>query len=243
MQPTKYKRILLKLSGEALGGAAGSGIDAAMVGFFSGQICQLAGRGLEIALVIGGGNFFRGASTDLPMQRTVADQVGMLATMMNALVMQQALLNAGQVARVMSAVSMPAVADRFVSAQADHLLKSGQVVIIGGGTGNPYFTTDSAAALRALELNADCFIKATRVDGVYSADPEQDASAKRYVTLSYAEVLQKNLKALDATAVALCREQGLPVHVLNVFEPDNLLRLLRGQPVGTLIGPSGQETG
>ncbi len=243
MHPTQYKRILLKLSGESLAGAAGCGVDADKVNYFSTQVCRLVARGLEVALVIGGGNYFRGATTDLPMQRPVADQVGMLATMMNALVLQQALLNAGQCACVLSAVSMPAVVDRFVPGSAVRLLQSGQVVILGGGTGNPYFTTDSAAALRALELNADCLIKATRVDGVYSSDPEQDPNAKRFVSLSYSTILQKNLKALDATAVVLCREQGLPVHVVNIFEVDCLARLFDGEPVGTLIGPDTMEIG
>ncbi len=237
MHPEQYKRILLKLSGEALAGSSGCGIDADMASYFSTRICQLVERGLEVALVVGGGNYFRGATTGLLMQRPVADQVGMLATMMNALVMQQALLNAGQRACVLSAISMPAVADRFVPASAVQLLEAGQVVIIGGGTGNPYFTTDSAAALRALELGADCFIKATRVDGVYDADPECDPTAKRFASLPYSAVLQQNLKVLDATAVTLCREQGLPVHVLDIFEPDSLLRLVQGHQVGTLIGP------
>jgi len=237
MQPTQYRRILLKLSGEALAGVEGNGVDAARVRYFCTQIQQLVGIGLQVALVIGGGNYFRGATTDLPMQRPMADQVGMLATMMNALVMQQGLHNAGQQSRVLSAISMPAIADRFTVCQALDLLQSGQVVILGGGTGNPFFTTDSAAALRALELKADCFIKATRVDGVYAADPELDQTAKRFEFLNYSEVLEKNLKVLDATAVALCRDQGLPVHVLNIFEQDSLQRLLLGQPVGTLIGP------
>jgi len=233
----RYKRILLKLSGEALAGSEKLGIDPDMSTYFSTRIGQLLERHIQVAVVVGGGNFFRGATTGSPMQRPVADQIGMLATMMNALILQQALRNVAFSASVFSAISMPAIADRFVSGKAIHLLEEGHVVIIGGGTGNPFFTTDSAAALRALELNADCMVKATRVDGVYDADPELEPDARHYSSISYSTVLEKNLKALDATAVALCREQNLPVHVINIFDPDSLMRLVDGHQVGTLIGP------
>jgi uridylate kinase len=225
----KYKRLLLKLSGEALMGKGAYGIDTAVVDRLAREVSEAALAGCEMALVIGGGNIFRGLQGAAKgMDRGTADYMGMLATVMNALAFQSALEALKAPARVLSAIPMPTVCEPYTRPKALYHLEKGRIVIFAAGTGNPFFTTDTAATLRAIEMNCDCVAKATQVDGVYSADPKKDASATRYERLSYADVLARDLKVMDGAAIALARDNRLPVIVFSIEEQGNLLKLLRG---------------
>ncbi len=231
-----YRRILLKLSGEALLGKEDYGIDPAIIGRIAKEILEVSSTGIGIAVVIGGGNIFRGAGlAESGIDRVTGDHMGMLATLMNSLALQDAMERVGLAARVMSAISVHAVAEDYIRRRATRHLEKGRVVIIAGGTGNPFFTTDTAAALRAIEVGADVVLKATKVDGVFSADPKIDASAKLYESLSYDEVIEGKLGVMDANAIVLCRDQGMPIRVFNVFGSGNLMRIVKGEKVGTII--------
>ncbi|MFO8234527.1 MAG: UMP kinase [Bacteroidales bacterium] len=232
----KFKRVLLKLSGEALEGEKAFGIDVDHINIFSQQIKSVVEEQIEIALVIGGGNIFRGLSgVDTGVDRVKGDQMGMLATVINSLALQSGLENAGVKTKVYTAIRMEPFAEYYVKERAAKSLQEGYVNIIAAGTGNPYFTTDSAAALRALELKADVLLKGTRVDGVFSADPEKYKSAYKYDRLTYNEAIEKQLGVMDMTAFALCRDNKLPVLVFNIMKKNNLERLLAGDAVGTLV--------
>jgi uridylate kinase len=230
------RRILLKLSGEALMGPAAFGYHAETMAGFVAQIKAVTALGVQLAIVVGGGNLFRGATGALSgMNRATADSIGMLATVMNALALKDALAAAGVEARVQTAVSIDHVGESFERDRAVRHLEAGRVVIFGGGTGNPFFTTDTASALRAAEIDADLMLKATKVDGVYSADPNKDASAVRYDSLSFDEAIAQNLAVLDTAAFALCREQRMPLVVFNIFKPGALLRVVTGEAEGTRV--------
>ncbi len=231
-----YKRILLKLSGEALMGPDSFGYHAETLNGIVRQIDEVAGLGVQIGIVVGGGNLFRGATGALAgMERATADAMGMLATVMNALALKDALMMAGIPAQVQTAVSIAHVGEPFERDAAIRHLEAGRVVIFGGGTGNPFFTTDTAAALRAAEIGADLMLKATKVDGVYTADPKKDPAATRYETLSFDEAIAKNLGVLDTAAFALCREQKLPLQVFSIFQPGALRRVITGAAEGTRV--------
>lgn len=231
-----YKRILLKLSGEALMGTQGHGIDLTVIDKIASEIKEVAGNGIEIAIVIGGGNIFRGLSAAAKgMERASADYMGMLATVLNALALQNILENKGVATRVQSAIEMRELAETYIRRRAVRHLEKKRVVIFAAGTGNPYFTTDTAAALRAMEIGAEVIMKATKVDGVYSADPVKDPSAAKYDRLSYLDVLQKNLKVMDATAISLCMDNNLPIIVFNLNVPGNIKKIVAGEPLGTLV--------
>jgi uridylate kinase len=231
-----YKRLLLKLSGEALMGKAPYGIDMAVAERLSRDIAEAIGAGAEIAVVVGGGNIFRGlAGAAKGMERATADYMGMLATVMNALALQNALENANVPARVLSAIPMPTVCESYVRPKALHHMKAGRVVIFAAGTGNPFFTTDTAATLRAIEMDCQAVAKATQVDGVYDSDPRKNAGAKRFDKLDYSEVLARDLRVMDGAAIALARDNGLPVIVFSIEEPGNLLKVLRGDGRATVI--------
>jgi len=232
----KYKRILLKLSGEALMGELGHGIDPLVVTLIADQVKLIQGQGVEVGLVIGGGNIFRGvAGATKGMDRVTADHMGMLATMINALALQDALEQKGVQTRVLSGIEMPKIAESFIRRRAMRHLEKGRVVIFGAGTGNPYFSTDTAAALRANEINAQIVMKATNVDGIYSADPRKDPTATKYESVGFQEVLEKDLRVMDAAAIALCRENKLPILVFNMMVPGNLLAAVNGDVVGTMV--------
>ena len=236
LPPLKYKRLLVKLSGEALMGTGSYGIDMGMVDRLARDVAEAVAAGAEIALVIGGGNIFRGLSGAAKgMDRATADYMGMLATVMNALAFQNALAHAGASARVMSAIPMPTVCESYVRPKALHHIAQGRVVIFAAGTGNPFFTTDTAATLRAMEMNCEAVAKATGVDGVYSADPKKDPSAQRYERLSYAQVLARDLQVMDGAAIALARDNRLPVIVFSIREAGNLLKVLKGEARATVI--------
>lgn len=236
MSKPAYKRILLKLSGESLAGEAGFGIDGEMLDSVAAELKQIADQGVELAIVVGGGNFFRGMQAAARgMDRVGSDYIGMLATAMNGLAMQQALERHGQAARVLSAIEIVGVAEPYIRGRALKHLSQGRVVIFSAGTGNPMFTTDTAASLRALEMDADVIIKATRVDGVYDSDPEQNPDATRFDRLTYEQVISHKLGVMDLTAITLCRENNLPIQVLNFHKQGNLLRAVSGEQVGTLI--------
>jgi uridylate kinase len=229
--------VLLKLSGEALMGSRGFGLDWDVVSDIALQIGEVRALGVEIALVIGGGNIFRGvAGVDRGMDRITADHMGMLATIINSLAMQDALERRGIDTRVLSAIEIRAVAEPYIRRRAMRHLEKGRVIIIAAGTGNPFFTTDSAAALRAMEIKADALLKATRVDGVYSADPRQNPNAVRLPRVGYLEVLGKGLKVMDATAISLCMDHQLPIVVFDLTVPGNIRRVIAGEPVGSIIG-------
>ena len=231
-----YQRILLKLSGEALMGDCDYGIDPPIIGRIADEIVNLASQGVQIGLVIGGGNIFRGAGlAESGMDRVTGDHMGMLATVMNALAMQDALEKRGQAARVMSALSIHQVCEDYIRRRAIRHLEKGRVVLFAAGTGNPFFTTDSAASLRAIEIGADIMFKATKVNGVYSADPNKDPDAKRYERLGYDEVLERKLAVMDATAIVLCRDQQMPLRIFNIYNPGDLLRAAAGENVGTVV--------
>jgi uridylate kinase len=231
-----YKRILLKLSGEALLGGEDYGIDPAIIHRIASEIAEVSRLGVEIAVVIGAGNIFRGAGlAQSGIDRVTADHMGMLATVMNCLALQDALESIGVDARVMSAISVHDVCEDYIRRRAVRHLEKGRVVICAGGTGNPFFTTDTAAALRAIEVGADIVLKATKVDGVYSADPVRDPSAERYERLDYDSVIASKLGIMDANAIVLCRDQQMPIRVFNVFGEGNLVRIVQGEAIGTLV--------
>ncbi|MCW8919761.1 MAG: UMP kinase [Gammaproteobacteria bacterium] len=231
-----YKRILLKLSGEALMGEQEFGIDAAVVKRVSEEIAEVMAAGVEVGLVVGGGNIFRGVSlASGGMDRAAADHMGMLATVINALSLQDGLERAGLTARVMSALPIHQVCEDYVRRRAIRHLEKGRVVIFAAGTGNPFFTTDSAATLRGIEINADLVLKATMVDGVYTADPKKNPNAQRYSRLSFDEVLDKKLGVMDLTAIVLCRDHNLPLKVFDMNKPGALMRIMRGEDEGTLV--------
>src|SRR5687767_12481786 len=233
-----YKRVLLKLSGEALMGEQTFGIDIAMAESVAREIKAIHDVGVEVAIVVGGGNIFRGVSKSAGnMDRAAADYIGMLATVMNSVVLQDALEQINVQTRVLSAVDIPQLAEPFIRRRAVRHLEKGRVVIFAAGTGNPYFTTDSAAALRALEIKADIILKATKVDGVYSADPVTDSTAELFNEISYRQVLERELKVMDASAISLCMDNNLPIIVFNMREPGNITRVVTGESgVGTKVG-------
>jgi uridylate kinase len=232
----KYKRILLKLSGEALMGDDPYGINRQTIEGIVQEIAAVARLGVELGVVIGGGNIFRGVAPGAAgMDRATADYMGMLATVMNALALQDAMRRAGLDCRVQSALNIEQVVEPYIRGKAIRYLEEGRIVVFAAGTGNPFFTTDTAAALRASEVGAEIVLKATKVDGVYTADPRMDPAATRYARLSFDEAIQRNLKVMDATALALCRDQKLPVNVFSIFKKDALLRVVAGEDEGTLV--------
>ena len=236
MPEPAYKRVLLKLSGEALMGEKQYGIDPAVTAQIAHDVQEIQALGAETAIVIGGGNIFRGlAASTRGMDRATGDYMGMLATVINALALQDALEQQGVVTRVMSAIEMRAVAEPFIRRRAIRHLEKGRAVIFAAGTGNPYFTTDTAAALLAMEMRANVIMKATKVDGIYTADPMKDPQATRYETISYLQVLEKRLQVMDATAISLCMDNQLPILVFNLRTPGNLRRAVLGEPVGSLV--------
>ncbi len=231
-----YRRVLLKLSGEALQGGQGSGIDPQVLARVAGELAQVRRSGVELGVVLGGGNIFRGvAGAAQGMDRATADQMGMLATVINGLALRDALTRAGVEARLMSAVEVGGAVERFARERALRHLEKGRVVIFAGGTGNPFFTTDTAAALRALEIGAQCLLKGTQVDGVYDRDPRKDPAARRFPRISYQEVLERGLRVMDGAAVALAQEGRLPVVVFDMHREGNILRVVKGEEIGTLV--------
>jgi uridylate kinase len=234
--PPRYRRILLKLSGEALMGEKSFGIDPIVLNTIASEVHNIRRLGVEIAVVIGGGNIFRGLrASEYGMGRVPADNMGMLATVINAIALQEALKGMGSETRVMSALDMNRVAEPYVRERAISYLEKNRVVVLGAGTGSPYFSTDTAAALRAMELRAEVLLKATKVDGVFDADPEQDPSSKLYTEITYQEVIEKNLKVMDMTSVSLAMGQNLPIIVFNLRKTGNIEKVIRGQTVGTKI--------
>ena len=240
-RPPRYRRILLKLSGEALLGSRQYGVDPAVCAFIAQQVAAVRARGVEVGIVVGGGNIFRGmAAAAQGMDRATGDYIGMLATVMNGLALQDAVERANLPTRVMSAIAMNEIAEPYIRRRAVRHLEKGRVVIFVAGTGNPYFTTDTAAALRAIEIGAEVLMKATKVDGVYDADPMTVPGARRYDRLEYGDLLRDQLKVLDGAAVSLCMENDLPIVVFDLNGPDNIARVVDGQEVGTMIaGPVG----
>jgi len=231
-----YKRILLKLSGEALMGSCQYGIDPQRLSEYANEIKETVAQGIQVAIVIGGGNIFRGvAGASNGMERVQGDHMGMLATVINGLALQSALENNGVATRLQSAIKINEVAEPFIRRRALRHLEKGRVVIFGGGTGNPYFTTDSAAVLRAIEIEADVILKGTRVDGIYSSDPEKDASACKYNDISFDDVLKKGLKVMDTTAFTLSQENELPIIVFDMNKKGNLKKIISGEPIGTTV--------
>jgi uridylate kinase len=232
----KYKRVILKVTGEALGGEEKYGIDSETVRAFAEEIKEVKALGCEMALVIGGGNIFRGAQlSEGGMERATADYMGMLATVINSLALQDALEKIGVSTRVMSAIEMRQVAEPYIRRRATRHLEKGRVVIFAGGTGNPYFTTDTTASLRAMEIGAEVILKATKVPGVFDSDPMKNSDAKKYGRLSYIEVLNKELKVMDSTAISLCMDNHLPIVVFNLMEKGNIKRVVCGEDIGTLV--------
>jgi uridylate kinase len=232
----KYKRILLKLSGEALGGEGGCGIDPCQAEMLAQAVSEVRKQGVDVAIVIGAGNLWRGRiGIERGMERATADYMGMLATVMNALALMDAMERMGLVTRVQSAIEMHAVAEPYIRRRAIRHLEKGRVVILGGGTGNPYFSTDTAAALRATEIGADLLIKATKVDGVYDSDPMKNPAAVRYERLTYMEAINRRLEVMDTTAITLCMENNMPILVLNLWQPGALVEAVYGGQVGTLV--------
>jgi uridylate kinase len=236
MSKLKYKRVLLKLSGESLMGTKGFGIEPEVLTFFANEAKKVHDIGVELGIVIGGGNIYRGLNaSDQGIERVTGDQMGMLATMINSLALQNAIEHAGVYSRLMSAIKMEEIAEPYIRRRAQRHLEKGRVVIFGAGTGHPYFSTDTAASLRAVEIGADVIVKGTRVDGVYDSDPEKNPNALKFDSLNYLDVLKKNLRIMDLTAVSLCQENDLPMIVFNMNEPDNLLKLVSGENIGTVI--------
>jgi uridylate kinase len=232
----KFKRVLLKLSGESLMGKKGFGIDPDVLDFFSDEVKKVHDAGVQLGVVIGGGNIYRGLSAEAQgIDRVTGDQMGMLATMINSLALQNAVENKGIHSRLMSAIHMEQIAEPYIRRRAIRHLEKGRVVIFGAGTGSPYFSTDTAASLRAVEIGADIIVKGTRVDGVFDSDPEKNPEAFKFENISYIDILKKNLKVMDLTAVSLSRENNLPMVVFNMDIPGNLLRLVKGESIGTLI--------
>lgn len=232
----KYNRILLKLSGESLMGEQGYGIDSNRLGDYARQIAEIASEGVEVAIVIGGGNIFRGVSGAAKgFDRVKGDQMGMLATVINSLALSSALESIGQPSQVLTAINMYPIGEHYSKPKAIESLKSGKVVIISCGTGNPFFTTDTGSALRAIEVEAEVMLKGTRVDGVYTADPEKDSSATKFDQITYDEVLARGLKVMDLTATALCKENNMPIYVFNMDIVGNLKKMMLGENIGTLV--------
>jgi len=232
----RFQRILLKISGEALAGDRGVGFDFDRIGFFADQIVAVAGMGVQLGLVIGGGNIVRGSQlSQMGMDRVGADYMGMLGTVINAMALQDVLEKKGLDTRVMTAIRMEELAEPYIRRRALRHFDKGRTVIFAGGTGNPYFSTDTAAVLRAIQIKADVIIKATSVDGVYSADPKKDPTATMYETISYRDVMLEELRVMDQTAITLCKENQLPLVVLNLHRPDAIARAVRGERVGTLV--------
>ena len=239
--PTRYQRILLKLSGEALAAGQGSGIDANLVSRVAREVAQIHALGTQIGIVVGGGNIIRGGvASGQGIDRVAGDHMGMLATVINCLALQDALEKAGLQTRVTTAIRMDSIAEPFIRRRAIRHLEKGRVVLFAAGTGNPYFTTDSAAALRAIEIHADVLLKATKVDGIYDADPNKVANAKRYDAVSYREVLDRELKVMDTAAFALCRENSMPILVFDLFAEGNLMKAVRGEKIGTIVNSKGE---
>ena len=233
---TKYKRILLKLSGESLMGAQGYGIDPVRLGEYAQQIMEIAQSGVEVAIVIGGGNIFRGVSgLKKGVDRVKGDQMGMLATVINSLALSSALESIGQPAQVFTAINMYPIGKYYSKWEAIDALKAGKVAILSGGTGNPFFTTDTGSALRGIEVEAEVMLKGTRVDGIYTADPEKDPTATKFDEISYDEIYTRGLKVMDLTATTLCKENGLPIIVFDMDTPGNLKKVLDGERIGTLV--------
>ncbi|MCM1319883.1 MAG: UMP kinase [Muribaculaceae bacterium] len=234
----KFKRILLKLSGESLMGAQGYGIDPQRLNDYAEQIKEIASQGVEISIVIGGGNIFRGMQGAAKgFDRVKGDQMGMLATVINSLALSSALEAIGQPSRVLTAIDMHPIGEHYSKWRAIEAMKQGKVAIISCGTGNPFFTTDTGSALRAIETEADVMLKGTRVDGVYTADPEKDPTATRFDEISYDEVINRGLKVMDVTATALAKENGMPIYVFNMDVKGNLAKMMNGEPIGTLVHP------
>ena len=232
----KYNRVLLKLSGESLMGSQGFGIDNNVLDYLANEIHKAHDSGVELGIVIGGGNIYRGLSASSQgIDRATGDQMGMLATMINSLALQNAIEKKGIITRLMSAINMEAIAEPYIRRRAIRHLEKKRIVIFGAGTGHPYFSTDTAASLRAVEIGADVIVKGTRVDGVFDSDPEKNSKAFRFDNITYLDVLKKNLRIMDLTAVSLCQENNLPMIVFNMGVPDNLLRLAKGEEIGTLI--------
>ena len=234
MQSAQYKRVLLKLSGEALAGEKGVGIDNTVVSNIAKSVKTLTERGIQVAIVVGGGNIFRGRSGE-GMDRTTADHMGMLATVINSLAMRSALENIGVDTRVQTAIEMQAMAEVYIRLRAMRHLEKGRVVIFGAGTGNPYFSTDTAAALRAAEIDAEVILLAKKVDGVYDDDPITNPNAKKFDHLTYIDVLQKNLKVMDSTATSLCIDNNIPIRVFSLEDPENIIRVVDGEKIGTIV--------
>ena len=234
MQP--YKRILLKLSGESLMGDKSFGLDPAMISYYAKEIKTIVDQRVEVAIVIGGGNIYRGMNeAETGIERAHGDYMGMLATVINGMALQAGLEKEGVFTRLQSAIKMEQIAEPYIRRRAIRHIEKHRVVIFGAGTGNPYFTTDTAGSLRAIEIKADVILKGTRVDGIYTADPEKDPTATRYSTISFAECISKNLKVMDMTAFTLCMENQLPIIVFDMNKPGNLLKVVSGEPVGTLV--------
>ncbi len=237
MADIKYRRILLKLGGEALAGEGGFGINPSQAEFVAQKVAQIVNMGVQVALVIGGGNLWRGKQDGLDhgMERVTADHMGMLATVMNSLALQDALEREGLPTRVMTGIEVRAVAEPYIQRRAIRHLEKGRVIIFGAGTGNPYFTTDTAASLRAMEIDAELLVKATKVDAVYDSDPKKNANAIPYEKLTYIEALNRRLGVMDSTAMAMCMDNDLPIQVVNLWAEDTLVKVVTGQPVGTVI--------
>ena len=237
MDALKYRRVLLKMGGEALAGEGGLGIDPRRAEEAAQKILAIVNMGTEVALVIGGGNMWRGKEDGLDhgMERVTADHIGMLGTVMNALALQDALERAGLPTRVMTGIEIRAVAEPYIQRRAIRHLEKGRVVIFGAGTGNPYFTTDTAASLRAMEINAEVLIKATKVDAVYDKDPKENSDARRFKHLSYIDALNMRIGVMDSTAIAMCMDNNLPISVVNVWTEDALVKVVKGEPVGTVF--------
>ena len=236
MTSPKYKRVLLKLSGEALIGNKQYGIDDVIIKEFASQISQIQKEKIELIIVIGGGNFFRGSDLEkLGIQRVTADHMGMLATVTNSLALQSSVEQLGIDCRVMSSITIDAVCEKYIKRKAERHLEKGRVIILAAGTGNPYFTTDSAASLRAIELNAEIMLKGTKVDGIYDKDPIVNSDAILYKTISYSDILKNNLEVMDATAVIMCKENNMPLKVFNILEKGNLKKAILSDKIGTII--------
>ena len=237
-----FKRILVKLSGEALMGSSDYGIDPATIGRLADELVEVNALGVQVCVVIGGGNIFRGEGlANAGIDRVTGDQMGMLATVMNSLALQDAMEKRGVYTRVMSAIKINQVCEDYIKRKAERHLEKGRVVVFAAGTGNPFFTTDSAASLRAIELNVDILLKATKVDGVYSADPKKDPSAERYDTLSFDRVIHNKLAVMDATAMVMCRDHNMPLRIYDMTKPGGLKRVVMGEHVGTLVERGAEE--
>ena len=235
---TMYKRILLKLSGESLAGESKQGIDTQRLAEYAEQVKHIAQKGIQVGIVIGGGNIFRGLSgAQKGFDRVKGDQMGMLATVINALALASALESIGQPVRVLTSIRMEPIGDFYSPAKAQRLLDKGNVVILAGGTGAPYFTTDTGSSLRALEIKADVMLKGTRVDGIYTADPEKDPTATKFDEITYDEVIARGLKVMDLTAIVMCKDNGLPIYVFEMDKVGNLEKVMNGENIGTLVKP------